>query len=408
MLVNHKCLECKGRYPEKFCHMNICPLYAKISSYKKIEGQLKSEEFDSSSKTPFVSRFGYPNISVGVLAPPGVEDASEYDAPRNWAKNEYQIPKILELRSAMVNSRFPALAKGGGSKELESAQELTMAERPVGVDVTLKRKPSFKITLRPEVTPMGPSADLEKIELTENPRVPKEVERAVSDGELKAVDAISEMKGADEGYITRLLSVGLLGMKKDRKLVPTRWAITATDDTVGKLKIQKIRDYKHADPQAFLGGYLGNYYLIMLMPGIFSYELFEMFAVPDTEPEYVTDWEDYSGRKDYASHTAGGYYATRLAVAERLLEMKRQGSVLVLRFLTEDYSIPLGVWVVREATRKALERKPIQFADTGLMLVYAKLLAKRKFGVGVEHILKASKLLDTLKHQRTLDSFAKI
>ncbi len=387
--------------------MDICPIISRMHTYKKIDENITKEEFDSSSRSPFVSRFGYPNINVGVLAPPGVVDATDYDAPKDWAKNNYQIPKILELRSAMVNSRFPALVKGGVTRELEKTQNITLGKAPVALDVKLKRRPNLNITIKPEVAPMGPQADLDRMEIIDNPKVPKAVDKAVSDDELKAVTAIDEMshKGIDENYLRRLLSVGLLGVKKDRKLVPTRWAITATDDTIGKLQRKKIRDYKHADYQAFLGGYLGNFYLIMLIPSIFRYELFEMFAVEGIEPKFTTDWEDHKGRKNYAKTTAGGYYATRLGISEKMISLKRQGAALAIRFITDEYTIGLGVWVVREATRKSLLSKPIHFASLELMIQYAKMIAKRKYGVPIEHILKASKLLEEVKNQKTLGDY---
>ena len=57
--------------------------------------------------------------------------------------------------------------------------------------------------------------------------------------------------------------------------------------------------------------------------------------------------------------------------------MKRQASVLVLRFISDEYLLPLGVWITREASRKALNNKPLKFADKDLMLKYVKTLSQR-------------------------------
>ena len=48
----------------------------------------------------------------------------------------------------------------------------------------------------------------------------------------------------DEYTLSKILSVGVLGLKKDKKLVPTRWSITATDDILAKNLLRKIRDFK--------------------------------------------------------------------------------------------------------------------------------------------------------------------
>ncbi|MCH7783699.1 hypothetical protein IID62_11605, partial [candidate division KSB1 bacterium] len=45
---------------------------------------------------------------------------------------------------------------------------------------------------------------------------------------------------------------------------------------------------------------------------------------------------------------------------KKLNEIKKQGSVLALRFITGDYTLPLGVWVTRESARKSMQSKPIE------------------------------------------------
>ena len=85
--------------------------------------------------------------------------------------------------------------------------------------------------------------------------------------------------------------------------------------------------------------------------------------------------------------------------------MKKQGSVLALRFITGDYTLPLGVWITREAARKAMQSKPIEFSSKELMLEYAKKLAKKKFGFDLDGILKNSVLLRDMKQQSKLVKF---
>ena len=119
----------------------------------------------------------------------------------------------------------------------------------------------------------------------------------------------------------------------------------------------------------------------------------------------MTDYEPYESRKYYAEETAGGYYTVRLAVLEKLNEMKKQGSVLALRFITGDYTLPLGVFVTREAARKSLQSKPIEFSSMELMLEYAKKLVKKKFNFDLNNILNKSVLLKNMKQQSKLINF---
>jgi hypothetical protein len=198
-----------------------------------------------------------------------------------------------------------------------------------------------------------------------------------------------------------MLSVGVFGKK--RKLVPTRWSITATDDILANNFLEKVREQPLGEHAAYFGNYLGNYYLLLFFPERWSYELFEMYVGTPDRLEYSTDNEEFEGRKDYAENCAGGYYTVRMAIAEHLKDNKRQNSVLALRFITNEYVLPLGVWVTREATRKALTNKPIAFGSKELMLNYAKILAKKKFGVDITPILQKSKLLK--ETQKTIGNF---
>ena len=86
-------------------------------------------------------------------------------------------------------------------------------------------------------------------------------------------------------------------------------------------------------------------------------------------------------------------------------QLKRQASALVLRFITGEYAVPLGVWVTREAARKTLSNRPIKFSDKKLMITYAKNLIQKKFGVDIDFILKDSMLLNELGKQKRISAY---
>jgi len=403
------CLKCKGR---GFCGRTFCPIYAKSQSIFKVEKMLDKSDFSSSSPAPFVGYYGYPNVNVGILSPAKIEKKAElYDAPRYWADHNFKIPEIVDLRSSLINSRFKIEVKKQ-NKFLEISKEVGMASKPVDVELSLDEKPRFKLKVDSYNAPMGPNAKLKNVQITSNPKISHYVEKVVDDIDLKAKNAILYLhkKEFDENFLTKLLSVGNIGLKKNRKLVPTRWSITATDDMIAKELIESIKDYKQADYLAFFGSYLGNYYLILLFPEPWCYELFETYMPKtswnvDENINFMTDYEPYHGRKTYAENCVGGYYAARLSIAEKLEKMKKQSSVLALRFITGEYAVPLGVWVVREAVRKTMKNRPIEFASKELMLKYAGLLIKKKFNYDINNILKSSILLRNIKNQTKLSKF---
>jgi hypothetical protein len=182
------------------------------------------------------------------------------------------------------------------------------------------------------------------------------------------------------------------------------------DSNLGNDLVKEIKDYPQTGYLAHFGGWLGNYYLIMFFPEIYSYELFETYMPNanwniDKNINFTTDYEPHDGRKSYASNCAGGFYSVRLAILEKLEKMKRQAAILAIRFITGAYYAPLGVWVTRESVRKTLSQKPIEFSSEELMLKYAHALAKKKFGCNLSKILHKSVLLNNIKTQRKINEF---
>ncbi len=366
---------------------------------KPLTGQ---QEFTGTAPAPFVGRYGYPYVNVGILAPQKHdENAWVYDAPRHWAQQNMGIADVAAFRASLVNSRFTSNVKQP-DKLVEIAQDVAMSAKPVDIDVELDKKPNLNLQTDRWVAPMGPQAKLKKLQLASNPRIPTRVQKFYDDTDALASEAVVNLydHSLDENALSRMLSVGVFG--KQRKLVPTRWSITATDDILGKNFLEKVREQPIGEYAAYFGSFLGNYYLLLFFPEQWSYELFEMYVKPGVL-EYSTDNEEFADRKNYAEQCAGGYYTVRMAIAEHLMQQKRQNSVLALRFITDEYVLPLGVWVTREATRKALSVKPITFASKELMMNYAQLVAKKKFGLDITQILQKSKLLK--EKQKRISSF---
>jgi len=377
----------------------------------------KDNFFGSSPPSVFVgSKLRYPNVNVGILSPPVYdEDSWVLDAPKYWASSKTSIKDVVGYRGSLINSRFRSSVKDVRSenKFLDIAKEIALGYKPVDIEVYLKKRPNLNIDRDKINMPLGPSAGLKKIKITENVKVLGSVEKVFYDSDLKANEGVNYLykKNVDENFLTKLLSIGGMGLKKNRKLVPTRWSITAVDDTLGKNFIDKIKDYNSVDKcRLLIGNFFGNYYYVMLFPDVWSYELFEGYLPGAVwnfsgKIEFSTDNEWYDGRKGYAEKTAGGYYAARLPVLEYLNKIRRQASVLVIRFETPEYTDSLGVWVVRETARKAVNNKSIEFETKELMLEYVKNMIIRKFNFNIERVYNQSLLLEKLKSQRKLWEF---
>ncbi len=394
-----RCAFCKG-----FHNLESCVSYRKFYSLVNIKAKLK-ESFSGSSPSVFVGSFDYPNVNLGILAPPEIaDDAEQLDDPVFWFNQDFGISQIVGFRSSLVNSKEKVNVKFN-TRFLDDAQLIAMSSKAVDVDVDLKKVPSFNLSIDSFSAPSGPSAEVKNVDLVSSPKIHTKVDRVFSDADLKAVDAVNYLyeNNFDENFLSKIFSVGVLGLKNNRRLVPTKWSITATDDIIAKNVISEIKDFGVvSDFSCFFDNYLGNYYLILLLPDSWCYELFEVHL---PTKNVTTDYESFFGRKDYAENCVGGYYSVRLAVAEYLRRIKHQASVLVLRFISQEYSLPLGVWVTRQASRKSLSSKRLNFASKELLLSYAHSLIKNKFGYDMNVLINQSKLLQTFGKQSKLTNF---
>jgi hypothetical protein len=259
---------------------------------------------------------------------------------------------------------------------------------------------------------IGNPAPLKKVTIDSNPKIEKKVDYLANDTDAKATTSIQELYKANISVsnIIKILSAGMLGMKTQRKLVPTRWAVTATDDTLSKNLLKNIRHYQELSTyQLFSADYLGNHYNILLMPGCWGFEVIEAsskgyFGMGKNSRKEVAMWHDYEffqARKSYASSVTGAYYVNRLGICEYLDKIKRQASCLVMREVREEYWAPCGVGILREVTREAMSKQPEKF-DT---IEEALKAAQAKFQLPLSLYTEKSKLLANFKKQTRLNRF---
>lgn len=341
--MDQLCIKCKGR---GFCG-KPCKILRKVKeSLEKVENV--KENFTGSSPGIFVGHYNYPNVNIGFLAPPDIDQQSwKLDNPEYWYSNKYDINSVLRSRYQMINS------KTDWNSHIQDLQLVALSKKPVDIEFNLSKKPKVRFSFDNFIAPLGSNAMLNKMKIIDNPNISKKIEKIVYD-DLKAVDQLNLLyKKCDLHQVQKILSSGLLG--EDKKIVPTRWSITATDDTISKNLIDDIKEYKMIDNiKVFDNRYLGNHFVVILLPSIWSFEMIEFWGEKKTIVAH--DYEFFNGRKNYASNVTGGYYATRLAVAEYLHKIKRQASVIVLRKVSNEYFVPLGVWVVRETARNCFNR----------------------------------------------------
>jgi hypothetical protein len=351
------------------CGKAYCPILSKAELLVKHMPKLAREAVDGSSPPGvFVGHVGYPRVYVGPLIPPEKGDTRFLDTPELWLGKTIQ--DIIDYRFTLIRGKslIEVHDARDPGKYLLDLHDLALSSASVDVSAKFKRKPRMAVALSEETQPFGPSALIQNLEIVPN-SAERRLEGVYYDGDLLAADGMIDLynDGVEVSRIQRTLSLGMLGVEDQRKIVPTRWSITAVDDTLSKHLLRAIRRFPTVDRyDVYKYEYLDNWYAAILSPRNWSFEWIEAWF-PGTAwnetgnvPALMGDHEPFEGRTTYAS-VGGCYYSTRLAVAEALEKMGRQASALVLREIRPGYILPVGVWNVRESVRAALRTRPTAF-----------------------------------------------
>lgn len=398
------CTLCRGY--KKLCRRGVCPILEKKRIRESIAPLMKKEIFGASPSAFFVGDWNYPNVLVGPLVPPVHEGTDIFDLPEGWHGKD--LDEIIRFRSLLVRSKeFVKVTDAKNPKGyLEKSQEIVMSKRPIDVELKLKKVPHFALEFSQFSAPTGPSEFVESFKISDNPKVSRAVDKIHSD-DIKASMGIPLLydKNIEVSHISKLLSAGVLGEQKKRRLVPTRWSITATDDTLSKFHLGLVKTNPEINKyEVYYDEDVGNKFVVVLFPSMWCYEFLEcwlpgsLFLDNSLDPSVISDYELFEGRKKYASLTAGAYYAARFSVTEHLYERRRQAAALVFMEVYPTYHTPIGVWRVREITRKALEKKPEYFDTEDKALIKAGELLKLPF----EKYKEKSKILSFKHKQKTL------
>ncbi len=217
-------------------------------------------------------------------------------------------------------------------------------------------------------------------------------------------------RGVMVSKIQKAFSVGAFGVEKNRRLVPTRWSITAVDDIISKNLREKVKTFPEINEyRVYESIYMDNVFEILMIPQQWSYESMEAWY-PGTvwnptgkNIAIFSDWEGNSGRTTYAQ-IGGCYYSARLATCEQLVKERRQATVIVLREARPGYIMPIGVWQVRENVRNAMHQKPFLFKSLAESLQFIG----GRFEIPMQRWIMQSELLKRALFQKKISDFFKL
>ena len=351
----------------------------------------------SSPPSVFVGSYGYPKVGVGPMLPPIHGNTTLLDNPEQWLGRS--LEEIVNFRLSLVRGIQNLSVENPQGRFIENLHEVAMSSRSIDSDLQFHKATFPTTTIDGENPPFGPIGDIKSAKFSGG-RAEKSIERAYYDHDLKAQDAVLTLynNGIDISKIQKCFSIGMFGKK--RKLVPTKWSISATDDMISKSLVSEILEFDLIDScRVFSHDHLGNMFSVILFPHRWIFEMQEAWH-DGNDVGFGSDSEDARGI-DHPPAIAGAYFAARLGVAEYLRAKKIQAAVLVLREIRPEYAVPVGVWQIREAIRAAMKKEPYiaESFDDGTNS------ASKRMSITKSEWLSRGRLLKLLKQKSIPDFF---
>ena len=360
-------------------------------------GNLFSSNSISGTSPPsvFVGSYNYPKVFVGPMVPPVHGNTELLDNPEKWKGKT--LEEIINFRLKLVRGIQQIPIEQTEGRYIENLQEVTMSSKPTDLDLIFNKKISSNVSIDGESAPFGPIGEIKSAKFSGSTST-KPIEKIFYDKDMKAQDAVLKLynSGIEISKIQKCFSIGMMGQK--RKLVPTKWSITATDDIISKSIVNEILENNLIDTsKVFSYEHLGNIFSVILFPHRWIFEMVEAWY-SNGILGFGSDNEDARGI-NHPPHIAGAYFAAKLAVSEYLLKNKIQAGVLIFREIRPEYAIPVGVWQVREGIREAMKQKPQIITKFNEALE----IAATKTSVSKNEWIKNGKITDMVRQKTMLD-----
>lgn len=349
------CIRCKGA--KLLCGKSACPIVTKVYATQGISLDVNDVSGDSPPSV-FVGHYGYPRVRIGPALPLQRGNTEIYERPDLWGN--FSVNEIARLRFSLYRGYklLPVKTPSDPNNYLLELHDMILSAKPVFSEIEYSSTDK-KIDFSAETQPFGPGGYAKNFYHESSPSHPT-VERVYYDTDVRATDAVMLLyKNAPIYTIEKVFSAGMLGKTRGRKIVPTRWSITAVDKTISDHLIQEVKNFSEVDGNLYFhSSRIGNEYYILIIPGDYSFEMIELWNngsiwTGSRESSAEGDYEKL-GRMVISPRIAGAFFAAKVPILEYLKGKEKKGNILVIRFVDGSYTMPLGVWQVRENVKAAM------------------------------------------------------
>ena len=229
-------------------------------------------------------------------------DTSIMDSPEEWIGKNKTQDEIINYRMNLVRGKQLIKIDDLENPFVEKLRDISLASKSIDSEATFGKKPRGSL-LTEDSMPHGPSAVIEKFDI-DAVRWDRHLEKTFYDTDLKATEAVLNLHDKEVPFtaMQKAFSIGAIDTKNKKKLVPTRWSITACDSTLADEFLKEIRKFERLDSyRVYEFGALNNYYIIILTPTEWQYEWYEAFIKLMKNEELIFSDYGYSPGTDRRS-----------------------------------------------------------------------------------------------------------
>ncbi len=342
-----------------------------FNELKRVKLEFKpSKEIDGYGAGSIVGEKNYPLLNIYNVSNP--EKKSCFLNDYNTVKKDYDHIIKLKVQNIFSSNNSIHIKKINDNIS-KNIVDIYKSKNPVNFTSEFEKEIEFKkINISKFFGILGGENNIKSITLNQNSKTSKQIEK-FTENDIKSKDAMISLykKGINESQIINLLALGQFGVGFNRKLVPSKWANTAYDKNISDFLYDNVIRNKFIENIEFFDfSDKGNHFFIFLFPNEYCFENIEMI---NKNKSILIDFNNFQnkliGKTD--PDTAGGFFATKLAILEYLNFKQKQASIVSIR-LIDNYEIPLGVIFIRECIRSAMKINKKKFVNIEELFLYLK------------------------------------
>ncbi len=311
----------------------------------------------------FIETARYPILNAGVLASPyPLETLSIYDHPESW--RGLGRDAILAMRRHLYSIVIPVNAREMQPKQIiDSLQTIALSVNPVALGVEVEGLPPRHLYSSEGQLPAGPVVKARSLEILSKPEISR-VAQKITDKDIPAAEGIWKLFEYDYSLeqITRILAVGLLGMKKNRRMMTIRSAYRIVIDTyINEVIMNLIDQSQIEDFEIYIGKCCNDSFTILASPGESRVDYIRLEKYGPHISRGVSIDDPKLSRDDSRAGNFANF--ARYSAFRHLLKKQANAHLIIFHHTAISENQIITPWIARAGTHDALSKDPIVIQD---------------------------------------------